>query len=70
MPLSARTASFPWTTAGRKRLAYTVPEAFQQTFADAVEIDSLTVIERDGRLLGRVVVTLAVPEPKAVHPVV
>jgi IS605 OrfB family transposase len=58
-----------WTVAGRKRIAYSVPDAFKQTLADAVEIDSMTVIERDGRLLGRVVVTLRVPDPKGIHPV-
>lgn len=58
-----------WTVAGRKRIAYSVPDAFKQTLAEAVEIDSLTVIERDGRLLGRVVVTLRVPDPKGMHPV-
>ncbi|MCG8351641.1 MAG: RNA-guided endonuclease TnpB family protein [Chloroflexales bacterium] len=58
-----------WTVAGRKRLAYTVPDVFTQTLAEAVKIDSMTVIERDGRLLGRVVVTLRVPDPKGIHPV-
>ena len=29
----------------------------------------MTVIERDGRLLGRVVVTLRVPDAKGIHPV-
>jgi len=58
-----------WTVAGRKRIAYTVPDAFRADMAEAVEIDSMTVIERDGRLLGRVVVTLRVPNPKGVHPV-
>ncbi|HEX9373471.1 MAG TPA: transposase [Roseiflexaceae bacterium] len=58
-----------WTVAGRKRIAYTVPETFRATLAEAAEIDSMTVIERDGRLLGRVVVTLRVPDPKGVHPV-
>jgi putative transposase len=58
-----------WTVAGRKRIAYTVPEAFKQTLAEAVEIDSMTVIERDGRLLGCVVVTLRVPNPKGIHPI-
>jgi putative transposase len=58
-----------WTVAGRKRIAYAVPEAFQPTLAQAVEIDSMTVIERDGRLLGRVGVTLRVPDPKGIHPV-
>ncbi len=58
-----------WTVAGRKRIAYNVPDAFKQTFAEATEIDSMTVTERDGRLLGRVVVTLRVPDPKGIHPV-
>jgi putative transposase len=58
-----------WTVAGRKRIAYTVPDAFRQTLAEAVEIDSMTIIERDGRLLGRVVLTLRVPDPKGIHPV-
>jgi hypothetical protein len=39
-----------WTVAGRKRLMYRIPAAFQARFAAAVEIDSLTVIERQGRL--------------------
>lgn len=58
-----------WTLAGRKRLTYTVPEDFQDILKNAVEIDSLTVIERDGRLLGRVTVTLGVPTPQGVNPV-
>jgi putative transposase len=58
-----------WTVAGRKRIAYSVPDAFKQTLAQAAKIDSMTVIERNRRLLGRVVVTLRVPEPKGIHPV-
>jgi IS605 OrfB family transposase len=58
-----------WTVAGRKRITYTVPEVFKSTLAEAIEIDSMTVIEGDGRLLGRVVVTLRVPDPKGIHPV-
>lgn len=58
-----------WTVAGRKRITYTVPDAFTDTLAAAKEIDSLTVIERGGRLLGRVTVTLDVPEPQGVLPV-
>jgi putative transposase len=55
--------------AGRKRIAYTVPDAFKPTLKEAAEIDSMTVITRNGRLLGRVVITLRVPDPKGVHPV-
>jgi putative transposase len=58
-----------WTVAGRKRLSYTVPTAFQAILAAAKEIDGLTVIERNGRLLGRVTLTLEAPEPNGVHPV-
>lgn len=58
-----------WTVAGRKRLSYVVPAAFQATLARAKEIDSLVVISRDGRLLGRVTLTLEAPEPHGVHPV-
>jgi putative transposase len=58
-----------WTVAGRKRLSYVVPDAFSATLAAAQEIDSLSVIERDGRLLGRVTLTLAAPEPNGVLPV-
>ena len=58
-----------WTVGGRKRLAYTVPKVFEATLQQAKEIDSLTVIERDGKLLGRVTVTLEVPEPVGASPV-
>lgn len=58
-----------WTVAGRKRIPFVVPDAFKATLAAAKEIDSLTVIERNGRLLGRVALTLEVPEPQGVHPV-
>jgi IS605 OrfB family transposase len=58
-----------WTVGGRKRLPYTVPAKFQRRLAQAKEIDCLTVVERDGRLIGRVVVTLDVPDPTGVQPV-
>lgn len=58
-----------WTVGGRKRITYTVPPDFRATMERATEIDSMTVIERDGRLLGRVVVTLTVPDPVGVVPV-
>jgi putative transposase len=58
-----------WTVAGHKRIAYIAPDAFKTTLAEAVEIDSMTVIERDGRLLGRMVVSLRVPDPKGIHPI-
>jgi IS605 OrfB family transposase len=58
-----------WTVGGRKRLPYRVPDAFKATLAAAKRIDSLTVIERNGRLLGRVTLTLEAPDPQGIHPV-
>jgi IS605 OrfB family transposase len=58
-----------WTVAGRKRLTYTVPDVFKATLTSAKVIDSLAVIERNGRLLGRVTLTLEAPEPRGIHPV-
>ncbi len=58
-----------WTVAGRKHISYRVPAYFKPMFDAAVEFDSLTLIERKGQLLGRVTVTLALPEPNAVHPI-
>lgn len=58
-----------WTVGGRKRLSYTVPVDFRNRLTNAQEIDSLTVIERDGQLIGRVAVTLNVPDPSSVLPV-
>lgn len=58
-----------WTVGGRKRLTYSIPEDFQTTFKQAKEIDSLTVIKRDGKLIGRLTITLEVPDPQGVLPV-
>jgi IS605 OrfB family transposase len=58
-----------WTVVGRKHLTYTVPADFQSMLTKAKEIDSLNVIERDGRLIGRVTVTLEVPEPEGILPI-
>lgn len=58
-----------WTVAGRKHIAYTVPPRLCPLFDAAKEIDSVTVIERNGRLYGRVALTLAAPEPRGIVPV-
>jgi hypothetical protein len=58
-----------WTVAGRKRIAYTVPPDFRETFAAAEKIDALNVLERNGQLIGRVTLTLEVPEPEGILPV-
>jgi putative transposase len=46
-----------------------MPADFKPVFTNAKEIDSLNVIIRDGRLLGRVTLTLQVPEPQGIHPI-
>jgi IS605 OrfB family transposase len=58
-----------WTVAGRKHLRYSIPAGFKPFFTNATEIDSLNVILREGRLIGRVTLTLSVPEPQGIHPV-
>lgn len=58
-----------WTVHGRKRIAYTVPEAFRQRFAQAKSHDSLIIIEQGARLIGRLTVTLEVPDGKGSDPV-
>jgi putative transposase len=58
-----------WTVAGRKHLTYTVPPDFQATLKNAKEIDSLNIILRDGKLIGRVTLTLEAPEPQGILPI-
>jgi len=58
-----------WTVGGRKRLSYEVVRSHRALFEAATEINSVTVIERDGHLYGRVALTLEIPEPVGVTPV-
>jgi putative transposase len=55
-----------WTVEGRKKIAFKLPEYFRQRFNDAVSFDSLTVIERNGRLIGRLAVSLEVREENGI----
>src|SRR5579871_417728 len=57
-----------WTKQGKKSLSFTVPAYFQERFEQAVEFDSLLVIERKGQLVGRLVLTLDVPDPEGDQP--
>ncbi|HLK60656.1 MAG TPA: transposase [Chthonomonadaceae bacterium] len=57
-----------WTKQGKKSFCFTVPAYFQERFEKAVEFDSLLVIERRGRLIGRLVLTLEVPDPQGDQP--
>ena len=50
-----------WTVGGRKRLAFSVPDYFLGYFLNALSFDSLTVKERNGRLIGYLCVTLPKP---------
>jgi hypothetical protein len=47
-----------WTVAGRKHISYAVPPALRPLFDAAKEIDSVSVIERKGKLYGRVAMTM------------
>jgi putative transposase len=58
-----------WTVGGRKRLPYDLVASHRALFEAATEINSVTVIERDGHMYGRVALTLEAPEPKGVVPV-
>jgi putative transposase len=58
-----------WTVAGRKRLTYSIPENFKATFETAKELDSLNVLLSNGKLIGRLTLTLEVPEPVGILPV-
>lgn len=58
-----------WTKAGRKHLHYFMPEDFKPLFDQAKELDCLNIILRDGKLLGRLTLTLEVSEPQGILPV-
>jgi IS605 OrfB family transposase len=58
-----------WTLAGRKRITDTVPVALRPLFSSGKELDSVSVIERRGKLYGRVALTLEAPAPRSVVPV-
>src|SRR5947208_2790878 len=58
-----------WTVVGRKHLHYALPADFKAPFELAKEIDCLNVMLRNGKLIGRVTLTLDVPEPQGVLPV-
>ncbi len=58
-----------WTVGGRKHINYRVPSALRPLFESAKELDSVMVIERKGKLYGRVALTLEAPEPQGIVPV-
>jgi putative transposase len=58
-----------WTVGGRKHLPYAIPDDFKSAFDRATEIDSLTVLSQGGKLIGRVTLTLNVPDPQGILPV-
>lgn len=58
-----------WTVGGRTHLHSAVPEDLQATLSQAKELASLHVIKRDGKLIGRVTLTLQAPDPQGLLPV-
>jgi len=58
-----------WTIAGRKHLAYSIPEYFKPLLEQAKEIDSITVKVRNGKLIGYVALTVDIPEAQGIIPV-
>lgn len=57
------------TAAGRKKLSYAIPLAFQERFRDVYSIDSLTLWVKDGKLRGLISVTLDITDPVGTRPV-
>ena len=57
------------TVAGRKKLTFCEASGYAGFLAEATLINSINVVEHEGRLIGHVCVTLEVPEPKGIHPV-
>ena len=51
-----------WTVGGRKRLRYYLPSYVGSLFHSATQINSITVKERNGKLIGYVCITLPPPE--------
>jgi IS605 OrfB family transposase len=59
-----------WTVAGRKRMAYQIPERLRPLFGRATVVNSMTVREgRDGRLSATLSITIEVPDPAYGRPV-
>ena len=58
-----------WTIAGRKYLAYSVPEYFKSMLGNAKEIDSIIIRIRNGKLIGYVALTIDIPEARGIIPV-
>lgn len=58
-----------WTTAGRKKIDFSIPEHFKDFYDKAVCYDSLNVFEKNGILEARLCLTLDVVEPKSILPV-
>lgn len=58
-----------WTVNGRKKINYKVAEHYQEIFKSAKIYNSLTVINRQGKLLGKLAITIEVPDTNGIHPV-
>lgn len=58
-----------WTVSGRKHIDYAIPAHYQEAFSAAIEVDSLRITERDGKLRASLTITIAVPKPTGASPV-
>jgi putative transposase len=58
-----------WTVAGRKKLNYSVPEAFKETMAAAESFNAICVAIRNGRLHATISVTIPDGQPAGALPV-
>ena len=57
------------TVSGRKKISYSVNKNMLERFHEAISFDSLTVINDDGILRGKLTLTLEVPDSKGINPV-
>jgi IS605 OrfB family transposase len=54
---------------GCKKVNYRIPAEFQKRFDDAISYDSLNLALRDGKIIGKLAITLDFPEPAGISPV-
>lgn len=57
------------TVAGRKKVDFRIPASFQAQFDSAVELNSITVSLKNGKLCARLTLTLDIPTPVGYRPV-
>jgi len=58
-----------WTTKGRKKVGFAIPEKFKERFSSSICIDSLDIVEHHGKLVSHLSLTVEVPNPQGILPV-